>query len=101
MKRILLLFLALVLASYNCSVLVAVGEGQINANDDIISLPIINSVITDDDGLVLPQWSLTQIEAGEAWDKTFIGSHAVKVGILDTGLNAHSDLTTNINWNLA
>jgi len=40
-------------------------------------------------------WGLIKIQAPLAWDTT-TGSHAVKVGIMDTGIANHPDLVANI-----
>lgn len=46
------------------------------------------------------QWALKQISAPQAWDHT-TGTSAVKVGVIDTGINAnHPDLIGNVDTEL-
>jgi len=48
------------------------------------------------------QWALDMIGMQSAWDKGFIGSSSIKIGVLDSGIDIdHPDLQDNIDHTLA
>ena len=48
------------------------------------------------------QWQLDTIGVKSAWDKSFVGSETIRVGVLDTGIDTdHPEFDNNVDWSLA
>ena len=69
----------------------AASANTTGSNDDVI----IFNPITPNDPKLGDQYGLYNILALDAWDIT-TGSSSVKVGVIDSGISAHTDLNANL-----